>query len=68
MVIIRHPRHRTGEHTDAVTTSSGTPGPPIITAYSIMFQYEKAPNVFTFFNVTRVADAQSTKRCAKRYY
>ena len=32
MFIIRHPRHRTGVHTDAVTTSSGTPGPPIITA------------------------------------
>ena len=31
-VIIRHPRHRTGVHTDAVATSSGTPGPPIITA------------------------------------
>jgi len=32
MFIIRHPRHRTGVHTDAVTISSGTPGPPIITA------------------------------------
>ena len=32
MVISRHPRHRTGVHTDAVTISSGTPGPPIITA------------------------------------
>ena len=29
MFIIRHPRHRTGVHTDAVTISS-TPGPPII--------------------------------------
>jgi hypothetical protein len=29
MFIIRHPRHRTGVHTDAVTISSGTPGPPI---------------------------------------
>jgi hypothetical protein len=32
MFRIRHPRHRTGVHTDAVNTSSGTPGPPIITA------------------------------------
>ena len=32
MLRIRHPRHRTGVHTDAVNTSSGTPGPPIITA------------------------------------
>ena len=32
MFIIRLPRHRTGVHTDAVTISSGTPGPPIITA------------------------------------
>ena len=34
MFIVRHvQRHRTsGVHTDAVTMSSGTPGPPIITA------------------------------------
>jgi hypothetical protein len=32
MFIIRHPRHRTSVHTDAVTISSGTPGAPIITA------------------------------------
>jgi len=32
MFIIRHPRHRTGVHTDAVNTSSETPGPPIISA------------------------------------
>ena len=32
MVTIRHPRHRTGVHTDAVTTSSGPPGPTLIIA------------------------------------
>ena len=29
MFITRHPRHRTGVHTCAVTTSSGTPGHPL---------------------------------------
>ncbi len=28
MFITRHPRHRTGVHTCAVKTGSGTPGPP----------------------------------------
>ena len=42
MFIIRHPRHRTGVHTDAVTISSGTPGPPIITQYCVnYFFFEK---------------------------
>jgi hypothetical protein len=37
MFITRHPRHRTGVHTCAVTTGSGTPGPPYHshTRYSI---------------------------------
>jgi len=37
MFITRHPRHRTGVHTCAVKTGSGTPGPPYHshTRYSI---------------------------------
>jgi len=36
---IRHTRHRTGVHTDAVTTSSGTPGPPIKHTFLVHYMY-----------------------------
>ena len=42
MFITRHPRHRTGVHTCAVKTGSGTPGPPYHShtrrAYSLLDQ------------------------------
>ena len=64
MFIIRHPRHRTGVHTDAVTISSGTPGPPIITA--ILDQPPGRAAIRRIFISVIVHTADLRARCVPR--